>query len=399
MDQLSIYSNSYNKPLAYTKRPTRLEDFVGQDEAIKIIKKIIEKKDIPNMIIYGPPGCGKSTIARIIANLVDYEFVYLNAIKSSVVDIKQIVQNAKNNLNFSGRRTLLLFDEIHRFNKAQQDVFLEDLESGDITLIATTTENPFYRLNKAISSRSVIIKFEKLTKENIELIVKNACKNVESDELDFIKQNSNGDARQALNLLDLILKTDLDTVKNGIDIQNTYDDNDKYHRISAMIKSIRGSDADASVYWLASMLNDGQDPLYIARRLCISASEDIGLANPQAMVIANSAYQMAKEIGMPEIRIILSECAIYLALSPKSNSAYNAINKAMQIINENGSQNVPIHLRNENSHLYKYPHDYKNHYVKQWYMENKIKLYNHCDNKIENAFYKANLEIKGENND
>lgn len=323
----------------------------------------------------------------------------MNAIKCGVSDIKDLVDRAKQNINLKGKKTLLLFDEIHRFNKAQQDVFLEDLENGDITLIASTTENPFYRLNKAITSRSIIIKFEKLTKDNIREIIKKASVSINENIIEYIVDNCDGDARVALNLLELILKTDLQTVKAGVDISSKYDDEDKYHRISAMIKSIRGSDPDASVYWIASMLNSGEDPVYIARRLVISASEDIGLANPQALNIANSCYNLSKEIGMPEIRIILSECAIYLALSPKSNSAYNAINNALEEIAKNGHQQVPIHLRNENAKLYKYPHDYNNHYVNQKYMDKQIKFYNPCDNKIENNFKRFMDEIKGENND
>lgn len=390
MEQLGIYASGEKKPLALSSRPDKLEDFYGQEQALKIIKKMIDKKELVNLIIYGPSGVGKTTISKIIAKKLGYNFEYINATKVGTNSIKDLSKSAREIKKLNGSKTILLFDEIHRFNKAQQDSLLEDLEEQNLILIATTTENPYYSLNKAILSRCIVIEFKKLNDDDIKKIIKSSSEknNIEIDNsiIEYICNISQGDARYALNILELINKTDLETVKNGIEIQNRYGVEDKYDRISAMIKSIRGSDVDASVYWLASMLISNEDPMYIARRLVISASEDIGLANPNALNIATSCMNAVEKIGMPEARIILSECVCYLALSPKSNSSYLAINEAMKDILENTVQNVPVHLTKRGEKKYLYPHSYENHYVKQEYMLNKKRYYNYGNNKFEIGF-------------
>lgn len=401
MDQLGIFHNEEIKPLAYRARPTKLEDFVGQTFSIRIIQKMIEKKKLVNMLIYGPSGCGKTTLSKIIAKEMNYNFEYLNAIKCGVSSIKEVSKRAKDYMAATGKKTILLFDEIHRFNKAQQDSLLQDIEEGEIILIGATTENPYYTLNKAIISRCIVLKFEKLKDEDIRKILKEVCDkfsiNIDEEVTKYILSIADGDARTALNVLELIEQTDLEMVKNGINIQQRYDASDKYDRISALIKSIRGSDENAAVYWLATMLDAGEDIKYIARRLVISASEDVGLANVQALNVAVSTMKAIEEIGMPEARIILAECVIYLALSPKSNSAYKAINKALEHIRENGVQKVPVHLTKLGSNKYIYPHDYTNHYIKQKYMEKYIKFYNSADNKFEKKLKDFWDKIKEEN--
>ena len=329
--------NGDKKPLAYRYRPKRLEDFYGQEKLVGkngILRKIMDKGTFLNAIFWGPPGTGKTTLAQIMANEMKYNYEYLNAIKSSVSDIKELSQKAKRIFDIEGRQTVLFFDEIHRFNKLQQDSLLQDLENGNIILIGATTENPYYSLNNALLSRCLTFEFKKLSAKEVYGIIE-GINNEEnfgfsSEILDYISDIVEGDARQAITMLELLsnvgIDFSLDEVKEIIGKGKAYHKlEDKYDTISAMIKSIRGSDPDAAVYWLAKMLSGGEDPLYTARRLVILASEDIGLANPQALPIAVAGMQAAKDIGMPEVRIILSEVAIYLALSPKSNSAYNAI--------------------------------------------------------------------------
>ncbi len=400
MEQLGIYENKSKRPLAFESRPIDLDDFYGQEEAMKIIKKMLDKKELVNLIIFGPPGTGKTTISKIIAKKLGYNFEYLNAINSGVANVKETSNRAKAHNQMTGEKTILLFDEIHRFNKAQQDSLLQDLEDGNLILIGSTTENPYYNLNRAIISRCVVLEFKKLSDEDIEKIVLSVAKKndieIDKNALKYILSISQGDARYALNILELIAKTDLETVKNGINIKKEYDTGAKYDRISAMIKSIRGSDPDAAVYWLSSLLVGGEDLMYIARRLVISASEDIGLANPTALNLAVSAMNAVEKIGMPEARIILAECAIYLATSPKSNTAYNAVNKAMQIIYDNGVQDIPFHLTKQGASKYLYPHNYNNNYVKQNYMNKYLNLYVYGNNKYESKIKEYWKKIKGE---
>ena len=396
---MNLFENLYDekKPLAFRYRPRTLEDFYGQEKIVGekgVLRKIIEKGTFMNSICWGSPGTGKTTLAEIIANRMNYNYEYLNAIKSSVSDIKELSERAKRIFGIEGRQTLLFFDEIHRFNKLQQDSLLQDLENGNIILIGATTENPYYSLNNALLSRCMAFEFKKLNKEDLFKILKNINDKEKFDFseeiLEYISEIIEGDARQAINVLELLSNTGvnftLEEVKEVLNTKKSYHKTeDKYDTISAMIKSIRGSDPDAAVYWIAKMLSGGEDPMYLARRLVILSSEDIGLANPQALAIATAGMQATKEIGMPEARIILSEVAIYLASSPKSNSAYLAIDNAISHIENDKIQEVPKHLTKLGAKDYKYPHSYPEHFVKQDYMTKKIKFYEHGDNKFENA--------------
>ena len=396
--------NQSKKPLAYRYRPTSLEDFVGQESIVGekgVLKKIIQKSRFMNSIFWGPSGTGKTTLAEIIASQLNYSYEYLNATKSSVSDIKEISEKAKKRFSIEGKQTILFFDEIHRFNKLQQDSLLHDIEIGNLILIGATTENPYFNLNNALLSRCLMFEFKKLKTKNVFEILKrisDAEKIEISDEvLEYVSEIVEGDARQAINFLDLLsslgdVSLDINEVKQIIQTRKSYDRvEDKYDTISAMIKSIRGSDPDSAVYWIAKMLSGGEDPLYIARRLVILASEDIGLGNANALPVAVAGMQAAKDIGMPEVRIILAEVAVYLALSPKSNSAYNAIDEAMLEIQNNKIQEIPKYLTKLGAKDYKYPHSYKGNFVKQNYMLKKIKFYKHGENKFEIA---ANERLK-----
>lgn len=399
-----VYENK--KPLAFRYRPKSLDDFYGQEKLVGkngILRKIIERGNFMNAIFWGAPGTGKTTLAEIVAEKMNYHYEYLNAIKASVTDIKGISDKAHNRFRTNGQQTLLFLDEIHRFNKLQQDSLLQDLENGNIILIGATTENPYYNLNNALLSRCMAFEFKKLSEKDLLKILKNINEKGKigiSDEiLKYISEIIEGDARQAINILELIANVGvdftLDEVKEVLNTKKSYHKTeDKYNTVSAMIKSIRGSDPDAAIYWMAKMLSGGEDILYIARRLVILASEDIGLANPQALPIAVSGLNAVKEIGMPEARIILSEVAIYLAISPKSNSAYNAINSALSHIENEKIQDVPTHLTKVGKKDYKYPHNYENHYVNQVYMNEKIKFYEFGNNKFERAAKEYFKKIK-----
>ena len=396
---MNLFDEVYEdkKPLAVRYRPKNLDDFYGQKRLVGengILRKIIERGNFMNAIFWGAPGTGKTTLAEIIADKMNYHYEYLNAIKASVTDIKNISDKAHSSFHTNGQQTLLFLDEIHRFNKLQQDSLLEDLENGNIILIGATTENPYYNLNNALLSRCMAFEFKKLSEDDLLKILKNINEKetfgLSDDILGYISEIIEGDARQAINILELITNVGvefmLEEVKEILNTKKSYHrTEDKYNTISAMIKSIRGSDPDAAVYWMAKMLSGGEDILYIARRLVILASEDIGLANPQALPVTVAGLNAIKEIGMPEARIILSEVAIYLAISPKSNSAYNAINLALKHIENEKIQEVPVHLTKVGAKDYKYPHNYENHYVDQIYMNEKIKFYEHGENKFEKA--------------
>ncbi|CAM3095838.1 replication-associated recombination protein A [Streptobacillus ratti] len=390
---------NYDKePLAYKYRPKDFDEFYGQENIRKILFRMLENNKIISSIFFGPSGTGKTTLAKIIADKLGYDYVYLNAIKASKNDITQISLKAKNSVN----KTLLFFDEIHRFNKLQQDSLLEDLENGNIILIGATTENPYYSLNRALLSRVLLFEFKKLDEEDIfnilEKIVKEEQLEYKEDILKYISMISDGDARTSINFLETLINADFlnSSIEEVTELFNIKVFADRYDAISAMIKSIRGSDPDSAVYWMSKLLIGGEDPMYIARRLVISASEDIGLANVQAINVAVSCMNAVKEIGMPESRIILSECAIYLALSPKSNSAYMAVNEAMADIEENGAQSVPVHLTKVGAKKYLYPHDYENNYVNQKYMNQKKKYYLAGNNKFEKNMEEIWIKIKGE---
>ena len=397
------------EPLAHRVRPTKLEEFVGQEEVLgkdKILYRTIKADRLTSVILWGPTGCGKTSIAKVISNTTKYKFIQLNAVTAGVADIKNAVEEAKNVfLNPSGK-CILFIDEIHRFNKLQQDALLPFVENGTIILIGATTENPYFSVNKALISRSMVVKLKPLTYEDIFKILKNALINkeglgnykikIEDDTLEAISKLSAGDVRTALNTLELaVLTTEMN--KDGtIEITKEiaaecmgkkkamFDKagDSHYDNISAFIKSMRGSDADATIFYLARAIEGGEDPVFLARRIVIAAAEDVGLANPKALVIATSAMQAVANVGMPEARIILAEAALYVALSKKSNCSYLAINKALEDVSSKDTGEIPMHIRNAPvsgmSEFgygigYKYPHDYPNHKVEQQYLPDKMK--------------------------
>lgn len=396
-DMKNLFSNNFEdvKPLAERLRPKRLEDFKGQESIIGkngVLRSLIEKKAISNMILYGPSGCGKTTLGEIISQELDYNLEFLNATVSSVNELKSIVEKAKKDIELYGRKTIIFLDEIHRFNKAQQDSLLSYIESGIVILIGATTENPYYSLNNALLSRCLVFKLNPLDKKEIGEVIERAKTFLEI-ELDreieeIILDISNGDTRVALNYLELYKNIYKNLEKEELinffkERKTSFDKKqDKYDIISAMIKSIRGSDPDASVYWLARLLYGGEDPRYIARRLVILASEDIGMANPEAMLIANSAMLASERIGMPEIRITLSQAVIYLAISTKSNSSYLAIDQALEDIKNGVLEEVPHNILPD-SPEYIYPHSYENSFVEQRYRESKKRYYIPKNNRTE----------------
>ncbi|MGL4955115.1 MAG: replication-associated recombination protein A [Cetobacterium sp.] len=385
----SIFGGNFEKakPLSARLRPKKLNEFQGQEKILGqngVLRKIIEGKNLSNMILYGPSGCGKSSLGEIISRELDYNFETLNATIASLNDLRGIVDVAKRNLELYGKRTILFLDEIHRFNKTQQDALLSYTESGILILVGATTENPYHSLNNALLSRCLLFEFKPLTRENINNILMKGEELLEvqlpKEIREVILDISQGDSRIALNYLELYKSSCSGyTEKEIIDLfrerkASYHKQEDKYNLISAMIKSIRGSDPDSAVYWLARLLHGGEDPRYIARRISIHASEDIGMANPEAMLIANSAMNMSEKIGMPEIRIILSQAVIYLAISTKSNSSYLAIDKALKDIENGDLEPVPIHI-GDKAVGYKYPHDYSNNFVEQKYREQKKRYY------------------------
>jgi len=396
-------------PLASRMRPKTLEQFVGQEHIVgknTLLYRAIKADKLTSVIFYGPPGTGKTTLAKIIANSTKSDFVQLNATTSGIKDIKETVDAAKSLMGMSGKRTILFIDEIHRFNKSQQDALLPHVEDGTLIFIGATTENPYFEVNKALLSRSVVFELKSLSFNNIRDIIKNSVENKEngfgalnvriSDEaVDFIADMSNGDARIALNAIELaVLTTERDS-DGVLDINISVaeqciqkrtlnyekDGDNHYDTISAFIKSMRGSDPDAAVYYLAKMLYAGEDIKFIARRIVICASEDVGNADPRALQVAVSAFQAVTMIGMPESRIILAQAATYVASAPKSNSSIMAIDNAMNDVKNIQTSGVPNHLRDSHykgaSKLghgkgYKYAHDYKNHYVKQQYLPDEL---------------------------
>ena len=397
-----------NIPLAHRVRPQTLDEFIGQEEILgkdKILYRTIKADRLSSIILWGPTGSGKTSLAKVISNTTKYKFIKLNAVTSGVGDIKSAIEEAKNPLLNPTGKCILFIDEIHRFNKLQQDALLPFVENGTVILIGATTENPYFEVNKALISRSMVFKLKPLSAENIFTILKNAIKNpeglgsyninIEDETLKKIAEISNGDVRTALNSLEIaVLTTPVD--KNGlINITNEiaaecvgkkksmFDKtgDSHYDNISAFIKSMRGSDPDATAFYLARAIAGGEDPVFIARRIVIAAAEDVGLANPNALVVANSAMQAVASVGMPEARIILSEAAIYVATSKKSNATYLAINKALEDVETKDTGEIPMHIRNAPvsgmkdfgyGEGYKYPHDYPNHQVEQQYLPDKM---------------------------
>lgn len=396
---MNLFKSNYDKikPLALRLRPTNLDDFIGQEKILGkggVLRKLIEKQSISNSIFFGPPGCGKSSLGEIISKTLDSNFETLNATVASLNDLREIVEKAKKNLEFYGKKTILFLDEIHRFNKLQQDALLSYCESGILTLIGATTENPYYSLNNALLSRVMIFEFKSLSRDNIREILEKGVKYIGLEEkiskevIECILDISQGDSRIAINYLELYQNSCMDLEDEEVlDIfrqrQSSYHKaEDKYNLISALIKSMRGSDPDAALYWLGRLLHGGEDPRYIARRIMIHASEDVGMANPEAMLIASSAMAASEKIGMPEVKIILAQAVIYLSISTKSNSCYMGINKAMEDIEKGDMETVPLTICH-NAKGYKYPHDYAGNFVKQNYTAKKREYYVPGDNKNE----------------
>jgi putative ATPase len=398
-----------NKPLAYRMCPTTIDEYVGQEHILgkdKMLYRLIKADRLSSIILWGPPGCGKTSLARVIAKSTKDKFARLNAVSAGVGDIKAIVEESRNLLLNPSGRTVLFIDEIHRFNKLQQDALLPYVENGTIILIGATTENPYFSVNKALISRSTVFKLEPLTEKDIVKILENALSNkekglgyydltIEDGVLEYISALSGGDVRVALNALEIAaLTTEMDAngeIKITKEIASEciqkkkaqFDKNgdSHYDNISAFIKSMRGGDADAVLFYLARAIYAGEDPMFLARRIAICASEDVGMANSNALVVANAAMQAIHQIGMPEARIILAHAAVYVARSPKSNAAYLGINQALNDVENTDTGTIPMHIRNAPAEGmeefgygvgYKYPHDYPNHEVEQQYLPDKM---------------------------
>ena len=385
------------EPLAFRMRPKTLEEYVGQEHVIgpgKLLYRTIKADRLSSIILFGPPGCGKTSLAKVISETTKYKFYKINAVTAGVADIKRVVEETRNYMMNPSGKSILFIDEIHRFNKLQQDALLPYVENGTIILIGATTENPYFEVNKALISRSMVIKLNPLTEEDIYKILKNALERkdglgeysikIEDSTLRKIADISNGDVRTALNGLEIaVLTTNMESdgyihitdevIKNSIQNRKAIFDKNgdtHYDNISAFIKSMRGSDPDAVLFYLARALNGGEDPVFLARRIVICATEDVGLADPQALVIATSAMQAVNMIGMPEARIILAEAAVYVANCKKSNATYLGINKALEDVANQDTGEIPMHIRNAPiekmrelgyNEGYKYPHDYPGH--------------------------------------
>jgi len=408
--------NLKDQPLAVRMRPENLDEFVGQEHLLgegKLLRRAIEADRLSSLILYGPPGSGKTSLAWCIANTTQAHYVAINATVSNVEELRKIILQAKHKKEATGKKTILFIDEIHRFNKAQQDVLLPDVESGNPVLIGATVHNPFFSIASPLVSRSLICELVALGQPQLLSILNRALKDkekglgplkikAETAALKFLARTSEGDARRALNAMELgalttpkskdgIIRFTLAAASESIQkkaVVYDHDEDSHYDTASAFIKSRRGSDPDAALYWLAKMIYAGEDPRFIARRVCIAASEDVGNADPLALVLANAALQVCEFVGMPEARIALSQATLYVACAPKSNASYLAIEKALGDIKENKVQEVPDHLKD--SHYkgaealghgkgYKYAHDYPDHYVKQKYTGKRVRYYEPAD--------------------
>lgn len=426
-DNDSIGRGRMLPPLPERMRPHDLEDYVGQRHLIGpgcILRNMIENGNLSSFILWGPPGVGKTTLSRIVANSLNREFYTLSAVSAGVKDVREVIEKARSNSLFSsGLSPILFIDEIHRFNKSQQDALLGAVEDGTIVLIGATTENPSFEVITPLLSRCQVFVLKSLEKNDLQCLLDRALKtdeilrhrDIEVKETDALFRYSAGDARKLLNILEIVVNSFNAGSKTIIDNkavtsclqENTaiYDKGGEMHYdvISAFIKSVRGSDPNAAVYYLARMLDGGEDPLFIARRLCVLAAEDVGLANPNALLLANSTFQIVHSIGMPEARIPLAECAIYLASSAKSNSAYMAINEALAVAKETQTASVPLYLRNAPTKLmeelgyadgYRYAHDYPGHFADLEFMPDELaghRFYDPADNRQEDAL-RARLE-------
>ena len=397
-----------SKPLAYRMSPQTLEDYVGQEHILakdKILYRTIQADRLSSIILWGPPGCGKTSLARVISHTTKYKFLKINAVTAGIADIKYAIETAQNALLNPSGKCILFIDEIHRFNKLQQDALLPYVENGTVILIGATTENPYFEVNKALISRSMVFHLNPLTEDDIFKVLKKSLTSpnglasynikIEDSTLKKIAQTANGDVRTALNGLEIaVLTTKMD--ENGAIVitdeiakecvqtrKAVFDKNgdSHYDNISAFIKSMRGSDPDAALFYLARALNAGEDPVFMARRIVIAAAEDVGMANPNALVVATSAMQAVTMVGMPEARIILAEAAVYVATSKKSNAAYLGIDKALHDVANKDTGTIPMHIRNAPAEGmaqegygvgYKYPHDYPGHWVEQQYLPDKM---------------------------
>lgn len=405
------------QPLAERMRPKTLDEYIGQKHLVgpgAVLRKMIDSGRIPSFILWGPPGVGKTTLAQIIAHRLETPFYTLSAVTSGVKDVREVIERARSGRFFSQASPILFIDEIHRFSKSQQDSLLGAVETGVITLIGATTENPSFEVIRPLLSRCQLYVLKSLEKDDLlDLLhravtqdVELAKRHIELRETDAMLRYSGGDARKLLNILELVVEADSDDAVVITDEkvverlqQNplAYDKDGEMHYdiISAYIKSIRGSDPDGALYWLARMIEGGEDPAFIARRLLISAAEDVGLANPNALLLANAAFEAVMKIGWPEGRIPLAEVTVYLATSPKSNSAYEGIGRAQELVRQTGNQPVPLHLRNAPTKLmkqlgygkdYKYAHDYAGHFVRQQFLPDGLedaRLWHPQDNAAE----------------
>lgn len=414
-------------PLPERMRPKNLSEYAGQRHLVGencILRKMIDTGNLSSFILWGPPGVGKTTLAKIISQTLDREFFTLSAVSAGVKDVRDVIESARSKTLFSPAAASILFiDEIHRFNKAQQDALLGAVEAGTVVLIGATTENPSFEVITPLLSRCQVFVLKSLEVEDLDTLLRRALKEdvvlkhrkVDVRQTEALFRQSGGDGRKLLNILEIVIDSQADSPTAVIDnktvtecLQDSvavYDKDGEMHYdiISAFIKSVRGSDPNAAVYWMARMLDGGEDPLFIARRLCILAAEDIGLANPNALLLADATFRIVHSIGMPEARIPLSECAIYLASSPKSNSAYLAIDKALDAAHKDSSAPVPLYLRNAPTKLmadlgysdgYKYAHDYQGHFADQEYLPESVSgtvFYEPQTNRHEDAF-KAYLE-------
>ena len=419
------------EPLAERMRPRSLDDYIGQKHLVgedAVLRRMIDAGRISSFILWGPPGVGKTTLAQIIANKLETPFYTLSAVTSGVKDVREVIEKARNGRFFNSASPILFIDEIHRFSKSQQDSLLGAVEKGVVTLIGATTENPSFEVIRPLLSRCQLYVLKPLDKEDLLHLLHHAIENdielkkrkIELLETAAMLRYSGGDARKLLNILELVVEaspigedvviTD-DVVVNRLQQDPLAYDKDgemHYDIISAFIKSIRGSDPDAALYWMARMIEGGEDPQFIARRMVISASEDIGLANPNALLLANAAFDAVMKIGWPEGRIPLAECAIYLATSPKSNSAYMAIDKALDVVRKTGNQPVPLHLRNAPTKLmaelgysdgYKYSHDYPDNFVTQDFLPEELgneRFWHAQHSPSEEKLYQRMLQCWGE---